>query len=123
MAKLWPAMLSLVLLLGCKVPKDVMDSRNPSPKPATVVAPINGLEAYPGATEVVRKEGELGLSTPDLPEKVAAFYEPKLHAKAMPLNSGIMSIQNDIDGSHYQVDYGRFGDETTVTISVKKIAP
>ncbi len=120
------------LALGCnKPPQDVVDSRNPSPKAAKTVAPLGDLEAYPGAMGVSRKQhdedgfhiSQLDLSTPDSAEKVAAFYEPRLKAKSMPMGSGILSIQNDFSGKHYEVTYSRMGDETTVSMIVKIPTP
>src|SRR5436309_3085365 len=104
MRKLWRVLPLLTLLLGCKPHQE---SSDPATTPTRVVAPIAGIEAYPGATEVSRKEhdeggyhvAELALSTKDSPEQVASFYERRLQAKAMPMNSGMMSIQSDMSGS------------------------
>jgi len=126
--KAWAALICFSTLLGCKAPSS-LDSAGATPSTTTVkaVAGIEGLDAYPGATEFKRGEHdeggfhikELGLSTKDAPEKVAAFYEPELMAKAMPTTAGMFSIQNDFQGKHYEVSYGRFGGETTIAISVK----
>ncbi len=131
MSKASIPVLFALIACGCKPPRDVTDARNPSSKAAAPVAALAGLEAYPGAIEVSRKEhdeggfhiAELALSTPDLPAKVAAFYEPRVQAKAMPIGSGLMSIQNDIAGNHYQIDFGRFNEETTISITIKSAAP
>lgn len=120
------------LALACnKPPQDVVDARNPSPKETKAVAPLADLDAYPGALEVSRKQrdeggfhiAELDLSTSDSAEKVAAFYEPKLKAKSMPMGSGILSIQNDFSGKHYEVTYSRMGEETTISMIVKTPSP
>ncbi len=93
--------------------------------------PIEGLEAIPGSTEVKRWEyddggfhiKELDLRADSTPDEIKAFYEPRLDAKEMPVTDGFVSIQNDRDGKHFEVNYSRGNDMKTVQILVKTPQP
>lgn len=119
----------LVCSWGCKLDKGESSldkwKEESSSQAKAAVAPIDGLEAMPGSTEARRREydeggfhiKELVLGSDAKPEQIRAFYEPKLNAKEMPMNSGIVSIQNDMNGKHYEVTYG--GGMDTISITVK----
>jgi hypothetical protein len=85
-----------------------------------------GVHYYPGADGVESKEHDEGgehilevtLSTTDSADKVKDFYEKEIGGKSMPMVPPVSSVQRDYQGKHYEVDYGRFGSETTITIKV-----
>ena len=87
-----------------------------------------GVKYYPDADYVQSKEFDEGgehitqivLSTSDSADKVRDFYEKAIGAKAMPTVPPTYSIQRDYGGKHYQVDYGRFDSDTTISIKVSK---
>ncbi|HWA82955.1 MAG TPA: hypothetical protein VG820_05960 [Fimbriimonadaceae bacterium] len=97
-----------------KVPKDYLTEKD------------LGVKFYPDADEfhsTQYDEGgahylEVGLSTGDSADKVRDFYEKEIGAKSMPMTPPVNSIQRDANGRHYNILYGRFDTETTITIKV-----
>lgn len=129
--KLIAAVLLLLTIGGCASRADIEASRNPAPKSNPSIPPVDGVPAYPGALEVNHREydeggfhiHEVDLSSSDAPDKIAHFYEPLINARAMPMGSGVSSIQNDTAGKHFEVTFSRFGDESTIQILVKTATP
>ncbi len=58
------------------------------------------------------------INTHDSADKVRDFYESDLGAKAVLMTPPVYSIQRDYNGKHYEVTYGRFDADTTITIKV-----
>lgn len=131
MRSLFALVCLLVCCTGCKLDRSESSldkwKTDASANDQKQVAPIDGIEALPGATEVRRREydeggfhiKELILGTEAKPDEIKAFYEPRLKAKEMPMAAGVVSIQNDMNGKHYEVSYSRTEGMDGVTITVK----
>ena len=131
---------SCLLLSGCALSKDEstlarlheeMAHKKKQLPPGSLTEGEVGVHFYPDSDEFQSRqydEGgyhflEVGLSTPDSADKVRDFYEKEIGAKAMPMVSPVYSIQRDDRGKHYEVDYGRFSDETNITVKVSWPSP
>jgi hypothetical protein len=130
-----PLLLCPVLLAGCSLSKDESTlarlhdkevNKKKERKKGDFTEEQVGVKFYPGADQFQSKEYdeagmhivEVGLSTTDSADKVHAFYEGEIRAKAMPMSPGFASIQANRGGKHYEVSTGQFGDEITITIKV-----
>jgi hypothetical protein len=99
--------------------------------PGTFSETQMGVHYYPGADLAQNRQYDEGgyhfleqtFGTPDSTEKVRDFYEKEIGAKAMPLPPVGFSVQKDKDGKHYDVSYGRFNEDTTITVKVSWPSP
>jgi hypothetical protein len=85
-----------------------------------------GVHYYPGSDKVRSRQYDEGgahiveviLNTTDAIEKVRDFYEKEIGAKAMPTMAQNYTVQKDANGKHYEVGYGQYGSDVTITILV-----
>jgi hypothetical protein len=101
-------------------------NKKKQPKKGDFTGEEVGVKFYPGSDQFQHRqydEGgmhivEVGLSTSDPEEKVRAFYEMQIKAQAVSMVPPVYSIQADRGGRHYEVTYGQFDSEVTITIKV-----
>lgn len=124
-----------VLAVGCALSKDEstlsrlhdeMAAKKKKMPEGTFTEETMGVHYYPGAELAQNRQYDEGgahileqtFGTPDSADKVRDFFEKDIGGKAMPTTAGMYSIQKDKDGKHYEIGYGRFGDDTTIVVKV-----
>jgi hypothetical protein len=93
-------------------------STSPSQSPSQSAAP-KGSNKYPGAQTSKDTAQLVEQTTSDDPEKVAAFYEKELGAKAVTMN-GLTTIEGTRNGKKTVVAVTKANGQTSISVMTDK---